>query len=108
MKDAGMKVLRVWVDGEVRTHACLLGCFTLLTCSQSTASSKGTKITSYPSLEQNAVGTYDDTVLKLLDQVMLDAHDHGIKVSSRLSLTCIRCADINFPAADQHALVQRA
>jgi mannan endo-1,4-beta-mannosidase len=62
MKSANMKVLRVWVDG------------------QSTASTKGTTITSYPDLETTAVGTYDDTVLNLLDDVMVDAHSYGIKL----------------------------
>ncbi|KAG9120029.1 hypothetical protein FRC07_004649, partial [Ceratobasidium sp. 392] len=64
MQSAGMKVLRVWLDG------------------QSTASTKasGTTITSYPSLETSAVGTYDDTVLNLLDDFMIDAHKYGIKL----------------------------
>ncbi|KAH8118747.1 beta-1,3-mannanase [Phellopilus nigrolimitatus] len=62
MQDAGMKVLRVWLDG------------------QSTASTKGTTITTYPSLEPNEIGTYDDTVLNLLDEFMVDAQAHKIKL----------------------------
>jgi aryl-phospho-beta-D-glucosidase BglC (GH1 family) len=62
MQSAGMKVLRVWLDG------------------QSTSTTKGTTITSYPSLETSAVGTYDDTVLNLLDDVMVDANKYGIKL----------------------------
>jgi mannan endo-1,4-beta-mannosidase len=62
MQSAGMKVLRVWMDAE------------------STGSTKGTTITSYPALEHAAVGTYDDTVLNLLDTVMVDAHKYGIKL----------------------------
>lgn len=62
MQDAGMKVLRVWMDAE------------------STGSTKGTTITSYPALEHAAIGTYDDTVLNLLDAVMVDAHKYGIKL----------------------------
>jgi len=62
MKDAGMKVLRVWLDG------------------QSTGSTKGTTITSYPSLEPDQIGTYDDTVLNLLDDFMIDAQSYGVKL----------------------------
>ncbi|KZS86864.1 beta-1,3-mannanase [Sistotremastrum niveocremeum HHB9708] len=62
MKSANMKVLRVWLDG------------------QSTATTKGTTITSYNDLEPNTVGTYDDTVLNLLDAVMVNAHSYGIKL----------------------------
>ncbi|KAI5124677.1 hypothetical protein M0805_004285 [Coniferiporia weirii] len=62
MEDAGMKVLRVWLDGE------------------STSTTKGTTITSYNSLEPNVIGTYDDTVLNLLDTFMVDAHSYNIKL----------------------------
>jgi len=57
-----MKVLRVWLDG------------------QSTASTKGTQITSFPDLEPNSIGTFDDTVLNLMDDFMIDSHARGIKV----------------------------
>jgi mannan endo-1,4-beta-mannosidase len=56
-----MKVLRVWLDGE------------------STASTKNTPITTYPDLEPNSIGSFDDTVLNLIDAFMIDAHSRGIK-----------------------------
>ncbi|KAF8713818.1 Cellulase (glycosyl hydrolase family 5), partial [Rhizoctonia solani] len=34
----------------------------------------------YPSLETSSVGGYDPTVLKLLDDFMIDAHKYGIKL----------------------------
>jgi mannan endo-1,4-beta-mannosidase len=56
-------VLRVWLDG------------------QSQGSTKGTSpFRGYPDLEPNVVGTYDDTVLNLLDGVMLTAYKYGIKL----------------------------
>ncbi|KAG8996058.1 hypothetical protein FRB94_008579 [Tulasnella sp. JGI-2019a] len=61
LQSADMKVLRVWLDG------------------QSTATTKNTPITSYPDLE-TTVGVYNDTVLDLLDAVMLDAKNYGIKL----------------------------
>ncbi|EJD08206.1 uncharacterized protein FOMMEDRAFT_150925 [Fomitiporia mediterranea MF3/22] len=45
MQDVGMKVLRVWLDG------------------QSTATTKGTTITEYPSLEPNQIGVFNDKTL---------------------------------------------
>ncbi|KDQ61350.1 glycoside hydrolase family 5 protein [Jaapia argillacea MUCL 33604] len=62
MQSAGMKVLRVWLDGE------------------STATTKATTITTYPDLEPVTVGTYNDTVLDLLDDFMLDSYNYGIKL----------------------------
>ncbi|KAG8733406.1 hypothetical protein FRC11_006449 [Ceratobasidium sp. 423] len=56
MQSAGMKVLRVWLDGQF------------------TATTKGTAIT-----ETTSVGTYDPTMLNLLDDFMMDAHKYGIK-----------------------------
>ena len=41
---------------------------------------QNTTITSYPDLEPSAIGTYDDTVLNLLDGIMVKAHSFGIKV----------------------------
>lgn len=41
---------------------------------------KGTPIDPFPSLEPDEIGKYDDTVLERLDEFMLDAHSHGIKV----------------------------
>jgi len=62
LQSAGVKVLRVWLDG------------------QSTGSTKGTPIQSYNSLEPHTIGTYDDTVLNLLDDVMISANKYGIKL----------------------------
>lgn len=41
---------------------------------------QNTPITAYPSLEPNAIGTYNDTVLNLLDDFMIDSANHNIKV----------------------------
>ncbi|KZV88563.1 glycoside hydrolase [Exidia glandulosa HHB12029] len=62
LQKAGMKVLRVWLDG------------------QSSAGTKGTNIDAYPGLEPDNVGTFDDTVLNKLDDFMLDAQKYGIKL----------------------------
>jgi len=62
LQSAGVKVLRIWLDG------------------QSTASTKGTNIQSYPNLEPQTVGQYDDTVLNLVDALMLTANKYGIKL----------------------------
>ncbi|KAH8120346.1 beta-1,3-mannanase [Phellopilus nigrolimitatus] len=62
LQDAGMKVLRVWLDG------------------QSSKTTKGTQIASFPSLEPDEIGTYDDTVLNKLDAFMVDAQAHKIKL----------------------------
>ena len=62
LQSAGVKVLRVWLDGE-------------------SSGQKGTTFTSYSSLEPNTVGTYDDQVLNLLDDVMYNAAtNYGIKL----------------------------
>ncbi|KAF5360071.1 hypothetical protein D9758_007553 [Tetrapyrgos nigripes] len=61
MKAAGMKVLRTWVTG----HA---------------AGQKGSDNQAVPDLEHNGLGTYDDTILNQIDQLMVDAHDRGIKL----------------------------
>lgn len=60
LQSADVKVLRVWLDGQ-------------------TSPQKGTTFKSYPSLE-NPVGTFDDTVLNLLDDVMFNASKYGIKL----------------------------
>ncbi|KAJ6449376.1 glycoside hydrolase family 5 protein [Mycena sanguinolenta] len=61
MQAAGMKVLRTWVTG--------LG-----------AGQKASDSISVPDLEANGIGNYDDTVLNLIDQLMVDAHARGIKL----------------------------
>uniref|UniRef100_A0A6B2L8V3 mannan endo-1,4-beta-mannosidase n=1 Tax=Arcella intermedia TaxID=1963864 RepID=A0A6B2L8V3_9EUKA len=62
LRAAGIKVLRVWLDG------------------QSSGTTKGTNIQKYPDLEPNTVGVFDDTVLGLIDQLMLNAKGYGIKL----------------------------
>merc|ERR1712137_43638 len=62
LQSAGCKVIRVWLDG------------------QNSGSTKNTPITSFPDLEPNTIGQYDDTVLNLLDGVMLTANKYGIKL----------------------------
>ncbi|KAJ7160592.1 glycoside hydrolase family 5 protein [Mycena crocata] len=61
MKAAGMKVLRTWVSG----HA---------------AGQKGSNNKQVPDLEEGGIGKYDETVLNQIDQLMVDAHDRGIKL----------------------------
>ena len=46
----------------------------------------------YPSLEPSAIGTYDDTMLNLLDDVMVTAASYGIKL-------LISCHSFNAPSA---------
>lgn len=60
LQSAGVKVLRVWLDGQQ-------------------SGTKGTVFPSFPSLE-SSIGKYDDTVLKKLDDVMVNAAKHGIKL----------------------------
>ncbi|KAJ7112904.1 glycoside hydrolase superfamily [Mycena epipterygia] len=61
MKAAGMKVLRTWVSGN-------------------SAGQKGSTSTEAADVEGGGIGQYDDTVLDKIDQLMVDAHDRGIKL----------------------------
>ncbi|KAF8826204.1 hypothetical protein HHX47_DHR6000617 [Lentinula edodes] len=61
MQAAGMKVLRTWVSGQ-------------------TAGQKKSDSVAVPDLEANGIGNYDDTILNLIDQLMVDAHARGIKL----------------------------
>ncbi|KAJ7874393.1 glycoside hydrolase family 5 protein [Mycena leptocephala] len=61
MQAAGMKVLRTWVTG--------VG-----------AGQKASNNIAVRDLEANGIGNYDDTVLNLIDQLMVDAHARGIKL----------------------------
>ncbi|KAK7033943.1 hypothetical protein VNI00_012570 [Paramarasmius palmivorus] len=56
-----MKVLRTWVTGH-------------------DAGQKGSNSRAVPDLEHNGIGTYDDTILDQIDQLMVDAHARGIKL----------------------------
>lgn len=66
LQSAGMKVLRVWLDGQSETQ-------------------KGTNINPFPDLEPNYIcdgdaSCYNDTVLERLDDFMLAANSYGIKL----------------------------
>lgn len=61
MKDAGMKVLRTWISGH-------------------DAGQKGSSNAKTPDVESSKLGQYDDTILKQIDQLMVEAHDRGIKL----------------------------
>uniref|UniRef100_A0A0W0F991 mannan endo-1,4-beta-mannosidase n=1 Tax=Moniliophthora roreri TaxID=221103 RepID=A0A0W0F991_MONRR len=61
MQAAGMKVLRTWVTGH-------------------DAGQKGSNSRAVPDLEHNGIGTYDETILDQIDQLMVDAHARGIKL----------------------------
>ncbi|KAF7713522.1 Beta-1,3-mannanase [Penicillium ucsense] len=61
LQSAGVKVLRVWLDGQ-------------------SDSQKGTNIDPFPGLQGYNPTPYDDTVLERLDDLMVKAHDYGIKL----------------------------
>ncbi|KZT25785.1 glycoside hydrolase family 5 protein [Neolentinus lepideus HHB14362 ss-1] len=61
MSDAGMKVLCTWVTGQ--------------SSGQRNSDNKDVN-----ELEHAGLGKYDDTVLDLLDQTMLIAHNYGVKL----------------------------
>ncbi|KAI1339845.1 glycoside hydrolase superfamily [Xylariaceae sp. FL0016] len=62
LKEAGVKVLRVWLDGHGTEE-------------------KGTPLESWNSLEgTDGPGNYDDTVLNRLDDLMVNAQSYGIKL----------------------------
>ncbi|GKU03582.1 glycoside hydrolase family 5 protein [Fusarium langsethiae] len=61
LQSAGVKVLRVWLDGQ-------------------SGSPKGTPINSYNALQGSGPDNWDDTVLNRLDTFMVKAHDYGIKL----------------------------
>ncbi|KAI0935851.1 hypothetical protein AcV5_004154 [Taiwanofungus camphoratus] len=81
LSDAGMKVLRVWLDGE-------------------SSSQKGTNISPFPDLEPNQIcngdeSCYDDTVLERLDDFMVAAHDYGVKLLiSMHSFNALEAGDV--------------
>ncbi|KAG5638029.1 hypothetical protein H0H81_002230 [Sphagnurus paluster] len=67
MKAAGMKVLRTWVTGHE-------------------AGQKGSNSRKVLDLEANGIRNYNDTILDLVDQLMVDAHARGIKLLIENSL----------------------
>ncbi|VUC30816.1 unnamed protein product [Clonostachys rosea] len=61
LQSAGVKVLRVWLDGQSGTV-------------------KGTPINNFNSLQGSDPNSWDDTVLNRLDNFMVKAHGYGIKL----------------------------
>ncbi|KAJ5444707.1 uncharacterized protein N7458_008579 [Penicillium daleae] len=61
LQSAGVKVLRVWLDGQSGTV-------------------KGTPIDSFNSLQGSSPDDWDDTVLNRLDDFMVKANSYGIKL----------------------------
>ncbi|KAM0077236.1 hypothetical protein ACKRZS_010701 [Fusarium odoratissimum] len=59
LQSAGVKVLRVWLDGQ-------------------SGATKGTPINDFKSLQGTSSDDWDDTVLSRLDTFMVKAHDYGI------------------------------
>ncbi|KAI0344085.1 glycoside hydrolase [Trametopsis cervina] len=81
LQSAGMKVLRVWLDGQ-------------------SESQKGTDIDPFPDLEPTQIcngvdSCYNDTVLERLDDFMIDAHARGIKLLiSMHSFNALQAGDV--------------
>ncbi|KAL4731185.1 hypothetical protein ACLX1H_000146 [Fusarium chlamydosporum] len=61
LQSAGVKVLRVWLDGQ-------------------SGETKGTPINNFNSLQGSSPTAWDDTVLNRLDKFMVKAHDYNIKL----------------------------
>ncbi|KAK7424570.1 hypothetical protein QQZ08_008580 [Neonectria magnoliae] len=61
LQSAGVKVLRVWLDGQSGT-------------------TKGTPIDNFNGLQGTGPSDWDDTVLNRLDKFMVKAHSYGIKL----------------------------
>eukprot|EP01087_Luapelamoeba_hula_P018495 TRINITY_DN5963_c0_g2_i1.p1 TRINITY_DN5963_c0_g2~~TRINITY_DN5963_c0_g2_i1.p1 ORF type:complete len:418 (-),score=62.83 TRINITY_DN5963_c0_g2_i1:72-1325(-) len=82
LRRSGVRVLRVWLDGQTQ------------------GSTKNTKpFRGYPDLEHSSIGQYDDTVLNYLDAVMIEAHRYGIKLLISM---------YSFNALDNHDIYSRA
>lgn len=80
MKGAGLSVVRVFI-----THVYY--------------NNKGSGNEEIPDLEQNGLGDYDDTILELIDQLMLECYERNIKL-------IIACGDryaLGFWDTDQYA-----
>ncbi|KAL1602895.1 hypothetical protein SLS59_004550 [Nothophoma quercina] len=61
LQSAGVKILRVWLDGQSET-------------------TKGTPIDPFGELQGDSPSAWDDTVLDRLDKFMVKAHGYGIKL----------------------------
>lgn len=81
LQDANIKVLRVWLDGKPLYTSSKSICSPLTgTFAGESSGEKGTKFTSYGALEASKAGSWDDTVLSNLDDVMYTANAYGIKL----------------------------
>ncbi|USP74620.1 glycoside hydrolase family 5 protein [Curvularia clavata] len=61
VKDANLKTLRIFISHTAQNN-------------------KNTGSVEMPDIEPQQVGTYDDTQLRVIDQLMVEAHDRGIKL----------------------------
>ncbi|KZM24925.1 hydrolase [Ascochyta rabiei] len=61
LQSAGVKVLRVWLDGQ-------------------SGDTKGTPIDDFPALQGDSPDSWDDTVLNRLDKFMVKAYSYNIKL----------------------------
>lgn len=61
---------------------------------------QGTQITSYSGLEPDTVGSYNDQVLELYDDFMVDAYSYGIKVGIQDLFVC-HCTDLAITQSSQ-------
>ncbi|KAI0794527.1 glycoside hydrolase family 5 protein [Fomes fomentarius] len=81
LQSAGMKVLRVWLDGQQTAQ-------------------KGTGLDPFPDLEASRIcngdeSCYDNTVLERLDAFMVDAQSYGIKlIISMHSFNALQAGDV--------------
>lgn len=79
LQSAGVKVLRVWLDGMIFAHISLSDSSLTNTIGQS-GSVKGTPIESFNRLQGSSPSDWDDTVLNRLDIFMVKANSYGIKL----------------------------
>ncbi|PCH43597.1 glycoside hydrolase family 5 protein [Wolfiporia cocos MD-104 SS10] len=95
LQSAGMKVLRVWLDGQ-------------------SESQKGTNINPFPDLEPTQIcngvaSCYNDTVLNRLDDFMVAANSYGIKgqtfIQDNQQWQCDRAATIKSQLSSDNILV---
>jgi mannan endo-1,4-beta-mannosidase len=80
LHSAGVKVLRVWLDGmHPRQSPLTPDEANLITPGQS-GTVKGTPINAFNSFQGSSPDDWDDTVLNRLDSFMAKAHGYGIKL----------------------------
>ncbi|GJN75740.1 glycoside hydrolase family 5 protein [Purpureocillium lilacinum] len=77
LQSAGVKVLRVWLDGQSGTV-------------------KGTPINGFNGLEGSSPASWDDTVLNRLDDFMANAHGYGIKLLVSIHSYNALAANVDF------------